>query len=557
MFNYIKGNIRYIAGLVTLICIMSFGSFLYAYRIGDIPSGLALDEVSHGYNAYSILLTGKDEYGKSFPISFRFFNAFTPPLYTYLTVPVVRSLGLNITATRLVSVFSGILEILLVFLFLKSLKITKHTVIIYLGTLLYTISPWAVMYSRSGYEAMLSFLLYSIGVLFIWIGLKRPLFLTIGIIVMSISIYGGHTNKFLIPLLSLGLALIFRNVFLVQKNRKYIIWGLIGAFFVQIPNLLLINSKSFLVKENLFYSETLIAEYQKIKGFIPSFIGIPYVFLREFFSQYLTYFSLRSLFLDPDPFLPRSIPNLSVFYPWMFIPYLFGLHTAWTKRNLVNYKFLLLITFIAPIPAAFTKDPFWTYRALPLLLPLIILITIGIDKILSLRIKVLAIFTCILIIYSLVILWKGYFILLPRERAEAWQFGYQQLAQEILLNKNEKFVIDNTRTPQAYIELAFFLHLPPQQLQTAVNQDVKNDYYNNIKTYSDYSFVNIEVRGISWNTDVYKDQILVGDSLTFSENQIKEHKLTNVFQIKNFLGEIVFTGYRTNPLQKISPSKAK
>ncbi|MFH0937370.1 MAG: hypothetical protein V1808_03680 [Candidatus Daviesbacteria bacterium] len=551
----IKGLIKNIPQLFALISIISLGCFLYIYRIGDIPPGLALDEVTHGYNAYSILLTGKDEYGKMFPTSFRFFTAFTPPLYTYLTIPMVKIFGMNIVATRMTSVLSGIFAILIMFLLLKKLNVINYKITTYLGVLLYTISPWSIMYSRSGYEAMLSFLIYSLGILFIWIGFKKPLFLTIGIMVMSISIYASHTNKFLVPLLFLGLIIIFKNIFIEKRNIKFILLGLIGAFIIQIPNLLIINTQSFLAKGNLFYNDTLFAEFQKLKDVVPTFISVPYVFLREFFSQYLTYFSFRSLFLDPDPFQARSIPDLSVFYPWMFIPYLVGLYTAWIKRNMVNYKFLLLLAFIAPVPAALAKDPFWTYRAIPLLLPLIIFVSIGIDRILSVKIKIILSLICVLILYSLIILWKGYFILLPNERAEAWQFGYQQLAQEINLNKNDMFVIDNTRRPQAYLEIAFFLNLSPQQLQTAASQEIKNDYYNNTKIYTDYSFENIEIRAIAWKTDIYKNQILIGDNLTFSESQISEHELTNVFKIKNFLGDIIFAGYRTNPYKKCLQDK--
>ena len=438
---------------------------------------------------------------------------------------------------------------------LNKLNVTNHKIVPYLGTLLYAISPWSIMYSRSGYEAMLSFLIYLIGILCIWIGFKKPLFLTIGIIVMSLAIYASHANKFLIPLLFLSLTIIFKDIFLEKRNRKFIIYGLIGAFIIQIPNLSIINTQSFLVKGDLFYNDTLSAEFQKIKYIIPTFIAAPYVFLREFFSQYLTYFSLRSLFLDPDPFKTRAIPDLSVFYPWMFIPYLIGLYTTWRNRNIVSYKFLLVVTFIAPIPAAFTKDPFWTYRAIPLLLPLIILISIGIDRMLNIKVKVFMPLICILIFYSLIVLWKGYFILLPNEYAESWQFGYQQLAQEINLYKNNRFIIDNTRSPLAYIELAFFLNIPPQELQSAVNQGIKDTYYNNLQIYSNYNFRNIEIRNIIWETDIYKNQILVGDSLTFSESQVKEHELTNIFQIKNFLGEIIFTGYKTNPSKKCIKEK--
>ncbi|MDO8573677.1 MAG: hypothetical protein Q7R77_02905 [Candidatus Daviesbacteria bacterium] len=406
------------------------------------------------------------------------------------------------------------------------------------------------MYSRSGYEAMLSFLFYSLSIFIIWVGFKRPLFLTIGVILLSISAYASHANKFLLPLLLVGLILVFKKILLKGKYRHYFIAGLIGAFIVQLPNLSLVLTKSFFVKSSLFFNDAILIEYQKIKNIVPVFIGIPYLYAREFLSQYFTYFSLRSLFLDPDPFQARSIPNLSVFYPWMFIPYLIGLFITWKKRAQTNYKYLLLLAVTAPIPAAFTKDPFWTYRAIPLLLSLIIIITIGIDRISKLRLKLFIPLCCLIVIYSLIILWRGYFIFLPNEKASAWEYGYQNIAQEMMTYKSEHFVVDNSRNSLTYIQLAFYLKLNPETLQNAVGQEIKKDYYNNVTINPNYSFKNLEIRPIFWEKDIYKNQILIGDRLTFSDQQIMEHKLTRVFQIKDPLNNIVFEGYRTNPQEK-------
>lgn len=392
---------------------------------------------------------------------------------------------------------------------------------------------------------MLSFFIYAVGILFIWEGFKKPFFITLGIIVLSISIYASYTNKFLIPLLFLSLLFLFKDTFLDKRNRKFIVLGIISAFIIQLPNLFLITTQSFFVKSNLFYSDLLFSEYEKIKNILPFYIGMPYLFIREFLSQYFTYFSPRSPFLDPDPLPFRSIPDLSVFYPWMFIPYLIGLYITWSKRNLLNYKYLILITLIAPVPASLTKDPFWTYRAITLLLPLIIIISIGIDKLLTLRIPKLIPLFGFLVIASLALLWKGYFILLPNERAGDWEYGYQQLTQEITSNKAEHFIIDNTRRHLVHLEIAFFMKLPPYTLHNSVNPQIRDDYYNFIYNNSYYSFANIEVRSINWPKDTPKRNILVGDDLTFSKEQIDEHGLSKVFEIRDPRGKILYVGYKT------------
>src|SRR3989344_6109468 len=164
--------------ILVLFLILLIGSFLYLYKLDSIPSGIYADEAETGYNAYSILKTGKDEYGKSYPFAMRFFGSYTPPLYTYLSVPVIALFDLSIFSTRFSSAISGILSIAIVFLLLKSLNITKSFFSPLLGTLLFAIAPWMVFFSRIGYEMNLAFLFFSLTTLLIWQGLKNPIFLT-------------------------------------------------------------------------------------------------------------------------------------------------------------------------------------------------------------------------------------------------------------------------------------------------------------------------------------------------------------------------------------------
>ncbi|MDP2860304.1 MAG: 4-amino-4-deoxy-L-arabinose transferase, partial [bacterium] len=106
--------------LLIIIIVLAFGFFLYTFKLGEIPSGLYVDEASTGYNSYSILQTGKDEYGKSMPVAFRFLGSYTPPLYTYLSVPIIAVAGLNVTSVRFLSALCGVLNILIIFLLVKS-----------------------------------------------------------------------------------------------------------------------------------------------------------------------------------------------------------------------------------------------------------------------------------------------------------------------------------------------------------------------------------------------------------------------------------------------------
>ncbi len=72
-------------GPYALLFILGF-SIRIAY-ISILPYGLNWDETSYAYNAYSVMTTGKDEWGTSYPILLRSFGDFKPALLSYLIIP--------------------------------------------------------------------------------------------------------------------------------------------------------------------------------------------------------------------------------------------------------------------------------------------------------------------------------------------------------------------------------------------------------------------------------------------------------------------------------------
>ena len=100
---------------ILLVLIFIVGLFLRFFLLGGNPPSLNWDEASTGYNAFSILKTGKDEYGNFLPLSIRSFDDYKPPLYTYLDVPFVGIFGLTDFAVRLPSAILGTLTILVIY----------------------------------------------------------------------------------------------------------------------------------------------------------------------------------------------------------------------------------------------------------------------------------------------------------------------------------------------------------------------------------------------------------------------------------------------------------
>src|SRR3990167_7720331 len=126
--------------LLIFSLILVIALFLRFYQISNLPPSLNWDEVSIGYNAYSILKTGKDEWGQFLPLSFRAFGDYKLPVYIYLDVPFVVILGLNEIAVRLPSVLAGIGIVILTFFILKEL--TKSVYLSLWGMFIGAILPW-------------------------------------------------------------------------------------------------------------------------------------------------------------------------------------------------------------------------------------------------------------------------------------------------------------------------------------------------------------------------------------------------------------------------------
>jgi 4-amino-4-deoxy-L-arabinose transferase-like glycosyltransferase len=99
---------------------LKFGTFLRTVSLSDYPSGLNADEAALGYNAYSLLLTGKDEHGVSWPVNLISFGDYKPAGYAYLLIPFVKLLGLTEFAVRIPSAIFGVIAIYILY------KLTKE-----------------------------------------------------------------------------------------------------------------------------------------------------------------------------------------------------------------------------------------------------------------------------------------------------------------------------------------------------------------------------------------------------------------------------------------------
>ena len=131
---------------IILIFLFALHLFLRTYKLVQIPYGFHRDEAYTGYNSYSILKTGKDEWGDKLPLFSRSFGDYPPTIVLYATMPFIYIFGLNEWGVRLSTVFFSFLNLALTYKILINLKFKNK--LIYLMLFILSLSPWELTQVR-------------------------------------------------------------------------------------------------------------------------------------------------------------------------------------------------------------------------------------------------------------------------------------------------------------------------------------------------------------------------------------------------------------------------
>src|SRR4030042_4728750 len=306
---------------IYLLVILLIALILRLWRLGLIPPGLTPDEAALGYNAYSILKTGKDEYGNFFPIIFKSFGDWKPGLYVYITIPFVAVFGLSESAVRLPSTLAGVIAIWLfyqIILILYSRQknkvlLTNRLPLANINAFLLAISPWHILFSRGAWEVNMSLTLTLAGIYFFLRSLNKSNYLylsSISFALTFLSYQGAKLSTFIVILI---LAVIYRKDI---KNRftseKKIITG---SFFFGLMLSLPILLSMFSGKTGRLKVFT-ITSYPRPKEYLQNFLsesGVKlgstsyYLFYSEslnytrgILSRWFNHFSSKFLFFEGD-----------------------------------------------------------------------------------------------------------------------------------------------------------------------------------------------------------------------------------------------------------------
>lgn len=510
-----------------LLFIIIIASVIRLWQLGNVPISPDWDEVALGYNAYSIMQTGRDEYGEFLPIILRSFDDYKPALYTYLIIPLIKIFDLTIFAVRLPSAIFGILTIVGVFFLVKELF--RKNSIAFLSSSLLAISPWHIQFSRIAFEANVGLSFNVFAALFFVLGLKKPWLLTVSAFFMSVNLYAYQSEKVFTPLLLIILVTIFRKeLFLIPK--KYIVAAVMLGIVVSLPivHYTLVNREalsrakdvSILANTTPFLQENaqrLIRDRERhdYLGLILDNRRVTY--LKTITASYLSHLDLNWLFIKGD-IARHHAPSMGLLYLWELPFLLIGIYSLIFGSFSKKTKALIFAWFlIAPIPASITSGVPHAVRTLNFLPTFQIFTAIGLlttfqfinkYKVSSIKHYVfkgmLYTFFLIFITFNILYYLNQYFVQQNYFHAKYWQYGYEEAVsaiRDVEGDYNKIIVSNQPPLDQSYMFFLFYLEYPPDVYQKEVR-------FASGKLKETHQFGKFEFRPIHWDTESKDKKIL-------------------------------------------------
>lgn len=519
---------------IVIALIIFLALFLRLHNLTGVPTSPDWDEAALGYNAFTILQTGKDEYGNFLPLSLRSFNDYKPAFYAYLTVPSVAVFGLNLFAVRFPSVILGVLTVLGVYFFAQEIfkrMVNKKLTTYYslLTAFFLAISPWHIQFSRAAFEVNSSLFLIIWGMTFLLMGLNKRWLLPVSAIFLSLSLYAYHSARIFIPLMLGVLFFLFRKELL--KEKKIFLASLILGVVIALPAVLILISpegRQRLSGVSIYSDQTgLLAESVRKLEFDRNsqdplanlWHNRRIVYVSRFIEGYLWHYTPQWLFLSGDAVERHHAPDMGMLYLAELPLVLAGMYLWLRQKDKIKW-FIIVWFLVAALPGAPTNQVPHGVRSYYFLPTFQIFTALGFYTLWqklrpNLIGKVVLISFLLFFIFNFLYYFQMYHFHLNKELGKFWQYGYEEAVKDALgfSSRYEKVVFSN-KLEQPYIFFLFYTKYDPQKYLT-------NGGSNNID-YHDWShqFIdNYEFKLLNWSTEEKNSRILyIGGPKDFPDN---------------------------------------
>ena len=462
-----------------LFAIIFLAAILRFYNISSLPPSLGWDEAALGYNAYSLSIDGRDEFGRRLPLDYlESFGDFKPPMYSYLALIPVKLFGLNEFGVRFPSALFGTISVLLTFFVVR--EVFRKDGLALLSSLFLAISPWHIMLSRGAFEANVASFFIILGTLLFLIALKRkPVFLVFSAVSFALSLYTFNSARVFVPVFTMTLGLIFLKELL--KIKKELVLSIIVGVIILIPlaNFLFSSQASLRYKEVNIFSDSNIVKIsnQEIANdgntiFAKIIHNRRVYYAREYIKHYLDNLNPNFLFIKGDGNPRFSIQDVGQMYLWDLPFLIFGILSLFKKRE----GFWIIIPvwlLLGIVPAAFARETPHALRIESSLPTFQIITAYGlivlagyVKRYKKLIYTFLAVFLFLNVFYFL----HGLFVHYAREYSSEWQYTYKEVVLYLEKEKaNYDHVYFTDKLGRPYVFFLTYGKIFPKEFRNSSN----------------------------------------------------------------------------------------
>ncbi|MEK9146638.1 MAG: glycosyltransferase family 39 protein [Patescibacteria group bacterium] len=488
-----------------LILIIILAALVRIIKLSTIPIGFNDDEAAFGYNAYSILKYGFDEWGRTLPFpTFESFGDWKLVFYLYLTVISQFIFGANEFATRFPSAVFGVLTVAATYFLAKQL-FDKRVALV--SALFLAISPWHIVASRNAFESDLLSFFIATGTFFFLKATKEKKFLYVATILFSICFYIYRSSWLFVPIFLAVIFYLFRADFIKSKDiilKNFII--LVIIVLPLAPTVLTFKGQSRFLQESFVTGVTRIGitnEVNERRGIckhnFPSFIcSIAYnkyiFFTKSYVANYLKNLSYETFFENSSPTGFQSFMKRSAFYLFELPLIAAGIIFLFKTKSPAT-KILIPWILLAPIGAA--TAGIGNYGRINLIMPAgQIIAAFGLVSVATFVKntniqRLITLFMCLVISYSFVKLIIDIFYIEPYYTSRYQRYGYKELFGYLTSRDDyNQFIIsrkiDNSHQ---YIQYLFTQKIDPKFLRINAKRIREKDGWVVFQSLGKFTFV--------------------------------------------------------------------
>jgi 4-amino-4-deoxy-L-arabinose transferase-like glycosyltransferase len=543
---------RHISVLL-LVLILAIGTAVRFIGLGGIPPGLTDDEADKGYDAYSLQLTGKDQWGAPWPLlAFKGFGDYRASLYTYLAIPTVKLFGLTPFAVRFPSAFFGTLSILAVYILVVELfRGLKHArALAIISAALLAISPWHIGMSRMAMEVTVSVFLVMIGVYLFLSGQRHRLLVPLSGLVFALSVYAYPANIVFVPIVMMLLIGFFRESY-IKKQLPLTILAVALFFSIALPVVIAGNTAtSVRVRQvNLTNDSGIIDLLNEKRGACLQHVPAPicrvvfnkyYAFFEKFVDNYINHFSVNLLGIYGTSTQYSVLPERGLLYVIELPLLLLGVHTAFRTKSKPGI-FMTLWLLVSAIPDSITSDGHYV-RFLISLPAWQVLISVGLLQLTQFDKKKFFLLSviCLLLVADISHFAFEYTTYFPYRYSRFSHYGYKELIADIENYKYryDKIIVSSSvNDAKQYIFYLFHIIYDPLMFQKGIGVEKELDRLGWVRVKRIQSVYFVPDLPLITKQTVIKDrELFIGDPSEFP----KKVYIPTQFVVKDKKGDVVF-----------------